>query len=40
MNWHDPGLHPAALIGAFAMGPVIPLGTIKLFRDYSQPAGS
>jgi hypothetical protein len=40
MNWHDPGLHPAALIGAFTMGPVILLGTIKLFRDYSQPAGS
>ena len=38
MSWYDPGLHQAVLIGTFTMGPVILLGAIKLFKDYSRPA--
>jgi hypothetical protein len=37
MNWYDPLIHQAELIGSFAMGPVILLGAVKLFRDYSRP---
>jgi putative membrane protein len=40
MNWYDPGIHQAALIGTFAMGPILMLGIIKLFKDYSRPAQS
>ena len=39
MNWYDPGIHQAALIGTFAMGPILMLGIIKLFKDYWTPAG-
>lgn len=35
MNWLDPGINQAALIGTFTMGPVIMLGLVKLFRDYT-----
>ena len=38
MNWYDPGLHQAVLIGTFTMGSLVLLGVIKLFRDWSRPA--
>lgn len=39
MNWYDPAIHQAALIGTCAMGPILMLGLIKLFKDYGTPAG-
>jgi len=35
MNWYDPLIHQAVLIGSFTMGPVFVLGAVKLFKDYS-----
>ncbi len=32
MNWYDPGIHQAVLIGTFTMGPVILLGLMHAIR--------
>ena len=37
MNWHDPGIHQAMLIGTFTMGPVILLGLIRLVDGARPP---
>lgn len=39
MNWYDPGIHQAMLIGSFTMGPVILLGLVRLVGagDSSAP---
>ena len=34
MAWYDPGIHQAALIGTFTMGPILMMGVLKLARDY------
>jgi hypothetical protein len=39
MSWYDPGLHQAALIGTFTMGPILALGVLKVARDQWPPAG-
>jgi uncharacterized membrane protein len=43
MAWYDPGLHQAALIGSFTMGPILMIGVLKLARDFwpaaPTPAG-
>lgn len=31
---YDPGIHQAALIGTFTMGPILMMGVLKLARDY------
>jgi uncharacterized membrane protein len=38
MDWFDPGLGQAALIGTFTMGPVLALGVIKLAKDLGPAA--
>jgi uncharacterized membrane protein len=34
MDWFDPGLGQAALIGTFTMGPVLVLGLVKVAKDF------
>ena len=38
MDWYDPGLGQAALIGTFTMGPILVMGVLKLAKDYWTPA--
>jgi uncharacterized membrane protein len=33
MNWYDPGIHQAVLIGTFTMGPVMLLGLMRLVGE-------
>jgi len=40
MDWYDPGIHQAALIGTFTMGPILAMGVVKLARDYWPPAAA